>query len=156
MADRYIRPNWFTTNIFNRIVALLTRLGVSVYGSRVLAVRGRKSGVWHTTPVNLLIYNGERYLVAPRGVTQWVRNIRASGEGELWLGSQREPIRVVELDDEEKPDLLRAYLRRWRFEVGVFFQGVGPDASDGEIRRIAPLHPVYRILPGPSESVTSR
>jgi deazaflavin-dependent oxidoreductase (nitroreductase family) len=107
MTDRYIRPNWFTANVFNRLVALLTRLGLSVYGSRVLAVRGRKSGEFRTVPVNLLDYQGERYLVAPRGVTQWVRNLRASGEGELWLGRRREPIRVVELKDEEKVDLLR-------------------------------------------------
>ncbi len=145
MPDRYVRPNWFTTNVFNRLVALLTRLGLSVYGSRVLAVRGRKSGEFRTVPVNLLDYQGERYLVAPRGVTQWVRNLRASGEGELWLGRRREPIRVVELKDDEKVDLLRAYLRRWRFEVGAFFQGVGPDASDDELVRIAPDHPVFRI-----------
>jgi len=145
MPDRYVRPSWFTTNVFNRLVALLTRLGLSVYGSRVLAVRGRKSGEFRTVPVNLLDYQGEQYLVAPRGVTQWVRNLRASGEGELWLGRRREPIRVVELKDDEKVDLLRAYLSRWRFEVGAFFQGVGPNASDAELLRIAPDHPVFRI-----------
>ena len=145
MPDRYIRPNWFTTNVFNRLVALLTRLGLSVYGSRVLAVRGRKSGEFRTVPVNLLDYQGEQYLVAPRGVTQWVRNLRASGEGELWLGRRREPIRVVELKDDEKVDLLRMYLRRWWFEVSAFFQGVGPTASDAELLRIAPDHPVFRI-----------
>ena len=151
-SRRYIRPNWFTTNVFNRLVALLTRLGLSLYGSRVLAVRGRTSGEWRTTPVNLLVHGGERYLVAPRGVTQWVRNIRASGAGELWLGRAREPIRVVELQDDEKPALLRAYLRRWWFEVGVFFQGVGPDASDDDLRRIAPDHPAFRILPSRLDS----
>jgi len=145
MATRYIRPNWFTTNVFNRIVALLTRLGLSVYGSRVLAVRGRASGEWRTVPVNLLEFRGERYLVAPRGVTQWVRNIRASGEAELRVGPRREPLRVVELSDDAKPEVLRAYLRRWRFEIGVFFQGIGPDASDDELRRIAPDHPVFRL-----------
>jgi deazaflavin-dependent oxidoreductase (nitroreductase family) len=150
VSDRYVRPGWLTTNIFNRIVALLTRLGLSVYGSRILAVRGRTSGQWRTTPVNLLTYPGGRYLVAPRGVTQWVRNIRASGEGELRLGWRREPIRVVELGDGEKPDVLRAYLRRWRFEVGVFFQGVGPNASEDELRRIAPAYPVFRIVPPPA------
>ena len=124
---------------------LLTRLGLSVYGSRILAVRGRTSGQWRTTPVNLLTYRGERYLVAPRGVTQWVRNIRASGEGELRLGSRREPIRVTELSDDEKTELLREYLRRWRWEAGPFFEGVGPDVSDAGLRRIAPNHPVFRI-----------
>ena len=150
MSDRYVRPGWFTTNIFNRVVALLTQLGLSVYGSRILAVRGRTSGQWRTTPVNLLTYRGERYLVAPRGVTQWVRNIRARGEGQLRLGGRREPIGVVELSDGEKPEVLRAYLRRWRFEVGAFFQGVGPNASEDELRRIAPTHPVFRIVPPPA------
>src|SRR5438552_14475853 len=129
------------------MVALLTRAGLSVYGSRILAVRGRRSGQWRTTPVNLLVHEGDRYLVAPRGLTGWVRNIRASGAGELRLGAGREPIRVVELPDEEKPAVLRAYLRRWRVEVGVFFQGVGPDAPEDDLRRIAPDYPVFRVLP---------
>jgi hypothetical protein len=146
MANRYVQPNWFTTNVFNRIVALLTLAGISIYGSRVLAVRGRSSGEWRTTPVNLLIHNGERYLVAPRGVTHWVRNIRVTGAGELRLGWRREPIRVLELADSEKPELLRAYLRRWQFEVGLFFQGVGPDASDEDLLRIAPDYPIFKII----------
>lgn len=144
--DRYIRPDWFTQHVFNRVVVWLTRLGVSVYGSRILAVRGRKTGQWRTTPVNLLEIRGQRYLVAPRGVTEWVRNIRASGAGELRLGARREPIRVAELSEEEKPERLRHYLRRWRWEVGQFFEGVGPEATDAEIRRIAANHPVFRIL----------
>src|SRR5499427_7670593 len=102
-SQRYMRPGWFTTNVFNRIVAGLTRIGISVYGSRVLAVRGRKSGEWRTTPVNLLTDEGQQYLVAPRGVTQWVRNIRASGEAELRVGRRREQIRVAEVPDDEKP-----------------------------------------------------
>jgi len=146
MSERYVRPDWFTTHVFNPIVALFTRLGISVYGSRVLAVRGRTTGEWRTTPVNLLTYERERYLVAPRGVTQWVRNIRASGEGELRVGRRRESIRVAEVPDDEKPPILRAYLRRWQFEVGMFFNGVGPDSPDADLRRIAPDHPVFRIL----------
>ncbi len=147
MASRYVRPGWFTTQVFNRLVALLTRHGLSVYGSRILAVRGRTSGEWRTTPVNLLSYAGARYLVAPRGVTQWVRNIRAQGGGELRLGARREPIRVEEVGDAEKPPILRAYLRRWRMEVGVFFHGIGPDAPEAELRRIAADYPVFRIRP---------
>jgi deazaflavin-dependent oxidoreductase (nitroreductase family) len=145
VPDRYIRPDWFTKNIFNPAVALLTRLGVSVYGSRMLAVRGRKSGKWHTTPVNPLDYRGQRYLVAPRGVTQWVRNVRAGSPAELRIGSRREPLQLEELPDAEKPDLLRHYLRKWRWEVGQFFGGVGPDAPESEIQRIAPNHPVFRV-----------
>ncbi|HEV3354278.1 MAG TPA: nitroreductase family deazaflavin-dependent oxidoreductase [Acidimicrobiales bacterium] len=145
MAAHYKKPGWFTKHVFNNVVAGLTRLGISVLGSRVLRVRGRTSGEWRTTPVNLLTFEGERYLVAPRGETQWVKNIRKAGGGELQLGRKTEPIQVVELSDDEKPDLLRAYLKRWKAEVGVFFDGVSATSSDEEVRRIAPKHPVFRI-----------
>ena len=141
----YQKPDWFTKHVFNRFVALCTRLGISVWGSRVLRVRGRKSGEWRTSPVNLLTYKGQLYLVAPRGQTQWVRNIRVSGQGELLLGSRAQPFRAFEVSDDEKVPILRDYLRRWKFEVGVFFGGVGPDSTDEELRRIAPDHPVFRV-----------
>jgi deazaflavin-dependent oxidoreductase (nitroreductase family) len=145
MADHYQQPGWFTTNVFNRAVAGLTRAGISVAGSRVLEVQGRKSGEWRRTPVNVLTLDGVRYLVSPRGHTQWVRNIRVSREGRLVLGRRSESISVSELTDNEKPALLRAYLKRWKWEVGAFFGGVGPDSSDEELRQIAPDHPVFRI-----------
>ena len=151
MADHYQRPGWFTTHVFNGIVALFTRAGISVWGSRVLEVRGRKTGEPRRTPVNLLVLDGTRYLVAPRGHTQWVRNLRASGEGRLWLGRRAEVFTATELPDDDKPALLRAYLRRWKAEVGVFFGGVGPDSSDDELRRIAPDHPVFKLGPGRGE-----
>ena len=131
--------------MMNAAVAGLTRLGISVWGSRVLAVRGRSSGEWRTTPVNLLVVDGVRYLVAPRGVAQWVRNLRAAGGGELRVGRRVEAFRADELDDDAKPDVLREYLRRWAFEVGVFFDGVSASSSDDELRRIAPGYPVFRI-----------
>jgi deazaflavin-dependent oxidoreductase (nitroreductase family) len=142
---RYQRPDWFTKHVFNPMVAGLTRLGLSVAGSRVLEVPGRKSGTPRRTPVNLLSLDGERYLVAPRGHTQWVRNLRASGSGRLLVGRRAEAFSAVELDDLEKPGVLRAYLKRWKWEVGQFFGGVGPDSADDELRRIAPDHPVFRI-----------
>jgi deazaflavin-dependent oxidoreductase (nitroreductase family) len=146
-GTHFKRPGWFTKNVFNQIVAAFTRLGISVWGSRVLEVRGRSSGQWRRTPVNLLSHEGARYLVAPRGETQWVRNLRASGEGRLCLGRRREPFTAVEVTDPaEKAAILRAYLKRWKAEVGVFFEGVGPDASEEELRRIAPRHPVFRIV----------
>ncbi len=145
MATDYQRPGWFTKHVFNPIVAGLTRLGVSLVGSRVLEVRGRKSGEWRRTPVNPLEYEGERYIVAPRGKTQWVRNLRASGEGRLRKGRRIEEFTATELPDDEKVLLLRAYLKKWAWEVGAFFQGVGADAPDDDLRRIAPLHPVFRI-----------
>ena len=141
---RYVEPNR-STQIFNAAVARLTRMGISVYGSRVLAVRGRKSGEWRTTPVNPLTIDGQRYLVAPRGNTQWVRNMRVAGGGELRLGRHVEEFTAAELPDEQKPELLREYLRRWKFEVGMFFEGVGPDAPDARLLEIAPGYPVFQI-----------
>jgi deazaflavin-dependent oxidoreductase (nitroreductase family) len=145
MSEHYQRPGWFTTNVFNRIVAVFTRSGLSVYGSRVLEVKGRTSGEWRQTPVNLMRYQDGEYLVAPRGQTQWVKNLRASGEGRLRVGRRTEQFAAIELTDDEKPALLRAYLKKWKFEVGVFFDGVGPDSSDAELREIAPDHPVFRL-----------
>lgn len=141
----YQKPGWFTQHVFNPIVAGLTRAGVSVYGSRVLAVRVRKSGEWRTVPVNLLVLDGTRYLVAPRGTTQWVRNLRVAGDGELHLGRRVERFVAAEIPDAEKPPILRAYLKKWKAEVGVFFGGVGPDSPEAELVRIAPEHPVFRI-----------
>ncbi len=120
-------------------------MGVSLVGSRVLEVRGRKSGEWRSTPVNPLSHDGERYLVAPRGDTQWVRNLRASGEGRLKKGRRTEDFSATEVPDDEKLPILRAYLRKWAWEVGAFFEGVGADSSDEELRGIAPRHPVFRI-----------
>jgi deazaflavin-dependent oxidoreductase (nitroreductase family) len=145
MADAHHPAGWFTKNVFNRFVAWLTRRGLSVAGSRVLEVRGRKSGEWRRTPVNLLTFEDTRYLVAPRGEVQWVKNLRASGQGRLRVGRRTEDFTATEVTDEEKPPLLRAYLQKWKWEAGAFFGGVGPDSTDDELRRIAPDHPAFRI-----------
>jgi deazaflavin-dependent oxidoreductase (nitroreductase family) len=141
----YQQPGWFTRNVFNRVVALLTRAGISVLGSRVLRVRGRSSGEWRTTPVNLLSLDSQRYLVAPRGETQWVKNMRVAGGGELVVGRRVESFTATEIADDDKVEILRAYLKRWKIEVGVFFGGVDAKSSVEDLRRIAPDHPVFRI-----------
>lgn len=144
----YRRPGWFTRRVFNPAVAWLTRRGVSVLGSRVLEVRGRRSGQPRQNPVNLLSIEGTEYLVAPRGESEWVRNLRAdSGRLVLVLGRRREPRQAHELSDDDKPPVLRAYLRRWKAEVGVFFENVSADSSDEQLRSIAPRHPVFRLEP---------
>jgi deazaflavin-dependent oxidoreductase (nitroreductase family) len=143
MADHFRRPGWFTKNVFNRLVAFLTRRGLSVAGSRVLEVPGRKSGEPRRTPVNPLTIDGDRYLVAPRGHTQWVRNLRASGTGRL-LGRRAEDFSATEIPDAEKPPILREYLRKWKWEVGAFFDGVDADSPEEDVRRIAPDHPIFR------------
>ncbi|MEU7814516.1 nitroreductase family deazaflavin-dependent oxidoreductase [Pseudonocardia sp. NPDC049154] len=142
--QRYLAPKSGTA-VFNRVVAALTRAGISVMGSRVLAVRGRTSGQWRTTPVNLLEVEGERYLVAPRGHTQWVRNLRAAGTGELRLGRRVETFTAVELDDDEKLPVLREYLRKWAWEVGAFFEDLDKDSPDDALRAAAPGFPAFRI-----------
>jgi len=149
---RYQRPSWFGLHIQDPAVRFFMQLGVSVWGSRILRVRGRKSGEWRSSPVNLLTRDGKQYLVAPRGHTQWVRNIRVAGGGELVLGGRVQPFQAVEIPDDEKVPLLRDYLRRWKFEVGVFFGGVSAESSDEELRRIAPDHPVFLVQPASSQS----
>ena len=141
------RPGFFTRQILNRIVAASTRLGVPVYGSRVLAVRGRVTGEWRHTPVNPLTLDGASYLVAPRGHVQWTKNLRATGEAELKAGRRTERFTATEVADADKPAILRAYLARWAFEVGVFFEGVGADSDDAALAAIAPRHPVFRLTP---------
>jgi hypothetical protein len=96
--------------------------------------------------VNLLEHGGRRYLVSPRGEGQWVRNLRVAGTGELRVGQRTEVFRGRELSDQEKVPVLRAYLKRWKFEVGAFFEGVGPESSDAEIHAIAAKHPAFEVL----------
>jgi len=146
-ANHYRAPGWFTRNVFNRAVARLTRMGVSVLGSRVLETRGRQSGLLRRTPVNLLTVDGHEYLVSPRGHSQWVRNVRADeGRLTLILGRHRQAYVARELiADARTTHILRAYLTRWKAEVGVFFDGTGPDSSDAELAAIAPKHPIFEL-----------
>jgi deazaflavin-dependent oxidoreductase (nitroreductase family) len=150
-TPRYVEPGWFTQHVFNRLVVVLTRMGFSVRGSRELRVRGRSTGEWRKNPVNLLHHAGRRYLVAPRGRTQWVRNLQAAGTGELRVGRRVEAFRATEVADADKVDVLRDYLRHWKMEVGVFFDGVGPDSTDDEMAAIAHRHPVF-LLDAPPAS----
>ncbi|MCW2495523.1 nitroreductase family deazaflavin-dependent oxidoreductase [Jatrophihabitans sp.] len=146
VEHRYLAPGWFTRNVFNRLVQWLTKLGISVMGSRELSVRGRVSGEWRTTPVNLLTVEGDSYLVSPRGNTQWVRNLRIAGNGRLRVGRRTEEFTAQELSDEAKAVVLREYLRRWKWEVGAFFDGLSADSSDADLAAAAPGFPAFRVL----------
>jgi deazaflavin-dependent oxidoreductase (nitroreductase family) len=146
MPAHYRQPGWFTRNVFNRTVAGLTRAGISVWGSRVLEVRGRKTGQPRHVPVNLLTYDGAQFLVAPRGEAEWVRNVRAAdGHLALLLGRHRDERTATEVTGAGKVPVLRAYLKRWKAEVGVFFDGVGPDSTDEQLAAIADRHPIFRL-----------
>ncbi|MCA0156329.1 nitroreductase/quinone reductase family protein [Tsukamurella sp. M9C] len=142
-AADHVRPGR-TATAFNNTVAWLARRGVSLYGSRELAVRGRTSGEWRTTPVNVLAVDGGEYLVAARGVTQWVRNMRVAGSGELRLGRNADSFTATEVTDPAaKVPVLRAYLRKWAWEVGAFFPGLSADSSDDELAAAAVRYPVF-------------
>jgi deazaflavin-dependent oxidoreductase (nitroreductase family) len=145
MTTRYIAPKG--RDPIHSAARWLTRHGVSVYGSRMLRVRGRKSGEPRLTLVNLLVVDGDRYLVAPRGHTQWVRNLRAAGAGELVLGRRAEPVTAVELADDDKVPVLRAYLKRFGWEVGMFFENLTKNSTDDELREVAPGFPAFRLEP---------
>jgi hypothetical protein len=145
---RYVEPGFFTARVFNPAVAFLVRrLGVTLKGARLLSVQGRRTGAWHSVPVNPLSLAGQRYLVAPRGDTQWVRNLRVSRQARLTLGRLTETVRVEEVADPAKPPILRAYLEQWEWEVKRFFDGLGAGASDEALARIASRYPVFRIVP---------
>jgi hypothetical protein len=142
----YKRPDWFTRTVMNPSLNLMMRLGISFRGSRVLEHRGRTSGELHHTPVNLLTIDGVDYLVSPRGQTQWVRNVRAAdGHLVLILGRRRQIRTATDLSPALSTDILRTYLQRWKFEVGMFFDGVGPESSDAEFAAVAERHPVFRL-----------
>jgi len=147
-TPRYREPGWLTRNVLNRLVGLLTRAGISVWGSRVLEVAGRTSGEPRRTPVNLLTVDGRQYLVSARGTGQWVRNVRAAdGRLDLLLGRTRQHWVATELTDDQKPPVLRAYLHRWKAEVGVFFEGVSAESTDDELVAAGPNHPVFALRP---------
>ena len=143
---RYLEPDAFTRKVWNPAIRRLTVMGLSIRGSSELRIRGRKSGEWRSNIVNPLPFDGAEYLVAPRGTTQWVRNLRAAGGGELRVGRRVDAFTFVEVPDTDKVPVLRAYLTLWKFEVGRFFDGVGPDATDSEISAIAVGYPVFRVI----------
>jgi deazaflavin-dependent oxidoreductase (nitroreductase family) len=143
MADgSYKKPDWITTHVVNPLLEGLHRLGISVQGSQTLAVRGRKSGEMRTNPVNPFELDGKSYLLAPRGNTQWVRNMRAAGGGELRRGRKVRHFHATEVPDSEKLPLMRLYMDKWSWEVKGFL-GIDADASDEEIERILPDHPAF-------------
>jgi deazaflavin-dependent oxidoreductase (nitroreductase family) len=121
------------------------KIGLNLQGAEVLVVRGRKSGQVRSTVVNPVEVDGVRYLFSPRGETQWVKNIRVTGEGTLRRGRGKTSFRVEELTDDEKAPVIRAYLDRWHWQVGAIM-GVDKHPDDAALRDLAPKHPVFRML----------
>ena len=142
---RYVAPTSRGDVLFMKAVRWLTEHGVSLLGSRVLTVRGRRTGTPQSVPVNILTLDGDRYLVAPRGNTQWVRNVRAAGEAKLRVGRRVEQVRLVEVPVGDRGPVLRVYLQRWGWEVGRFVEGLSKRSTDAELAAAAPGMPVFRV-----------
>lgn len=142
---RYLEPHFLVRRAFNPFVAFMVRAGINLYGTRLLEVRGRKTGKTHSTVVNLLVLDGVRYLVSPRGETQWVRNLRVATEGTLRVGVRSESFTAVEVPDAEKLPIFREYLRRWWFEVNHLFDGLKRDSPDEVLSSAASGFPVFRL-----------
>lgn len=138
------RPSGFD-QFANRLVGGLVKLGIGPRSMRSLSVRGRSSGKWYSTPVNVLELGGSRYLLAPRGVTQWVRNLRAAGAGELRRGRSVETVRAAELPDEVKPVIIQAYLQRWHSQVKRFFPGMDASTPLEKLLARAGDYPVFEL-----------
>jgi deazaflavin-dependent oxidoreductase (nitroreductase family) len=131
--------------LFNRAFGFLVGLGVGFPYNYLLQVRGRKSGKIYSTPVNLLVLNGKMFLVAPRGLTQWVRNAEVAGEVMLKKGRRLQRFKLRNLDPAEKPPVLKAYLDNFRREVQPYFpvpSGSPPQAFEN----IAGDYPAFELL----------
>jgi deazaflavin-dependent oxidoreductase (nitroreductase family) len=128
----------------NRAFGFLIGLGIGPKYIYLLQVRGRKSGRVFSTPVNLMDRGGKRYLVAPRGRTQWVRNAEAAGEITLKRGSFRKNFQLHALNDDEKLEFLKLYLDSYASAVKRYFP-IPPGSPLEAFRAIAPNYPVFDL-----------
>jgi deazaflavin-dependent oxidoreductase (nitroreductase family) len=131
--------------VFNRIFGFLVGLGWGFSYNYLLQVRGRKSGKIYSTPIDLLVIAGKRFLVAPRGRTQWVRNAEAAGEITLKKGKLQQRFRLRGLSDEEKPEILKAYLDQFKREVQRYFP-VAAGSSAEAFRGLVQSYPVFELI----------
>lgn len=147
MPTRYEEPNR-AARTANAAIRWLAEMGISIAGTRALRVRGRKSGKQRGVVVNLLTVDGVDYLVSPRGNTQWARNVRAAGVVAMGPRWRSERLRVAEVDDAAKPEVLRRYLARWYWQVKGYVAGLTPESSDEQLRAAAPTIPVFVLATG--------
>jgi F420H(2)-dependent quinone reductase len=145
MTLRYDVPNR-AARAGNELIRRLAEVGISIAGTRALRVRGRKTGKLRGVVINLLTVDGRDYVVSPRGNTQWARNARAAGVVEMGPRWRSREIRIAEVADEAKPELLRRYLDRWYWEVKGHVGGLTPRSTDEELRATAPTIPVFELI----------
>ena len=145
MTIRYDEPNR-TARAANAVFRWLAEAGVSIAGTRALRVRGRKTGQLRGVVVNLMTVDGRDYVVSPRGNTQWVRNARAAGEVEMGPRWRGRTVRISEVADDAKLDLLKRYIDRWYWEVKGHVGGLTPQSTDEQIRAVVPSIPIVELL----------
>jgi hypothetical protein len=130
----------------NGLIRWLAEAGISIAGTQALRVRGRKTGKRRGVVINLLTVDGRDYLVSPRGNTQWARNARAAGVVEMGPRWRSREVRLTDVADDAKPELLKRYLDRWYWEVKGHVGGLTPQSTDDEFRATAPSIPVFALL----------
>jgi len=147
MADEryFLRPS-AAERIFNRLFGIVLTFGIGLRHNYVLEVRGRKTGRTFSAPVDLLEFDGRRYLVAPRGETNWVRNARAAGRAALRKGRVREEFALRQVAVSERPELLKAYLDRFAATVQRYFP-VTRGSPAAAFIPVAGRYPVFELLP---------
>ena len=145
MTTRYDEPD-LVARATNAVFRWLAEAGVSIAGTRALRVRGRKTGQLRGVVVNLMTVDGRDFVVSPRGNTQWVRNARAAGEVEMGPRWRGRTVRISEVADDAKLDLLKRYLDRWYWEVKGHVGGLTPQSTDEQIRAVAPSIPIVELL----------
>lgn len=145
MSIRYDEPGPLART-GNDVIRRLAEAGISIAGTHALQVRGRKTGKPRGVVVNVLSVDGRRYVVSPRGNTQWARNARVAGQVEAGPRWRRRTVRIAEVPDADKPALLKSYLERWYWEVKGHVGGLTPRSSDEEFRAVAPSIPVFELL----------
>jgi deazaflavin-dependent oxidoreductase (nitroreductase family) len=129
----------------NRIFGALVRLGLGLKHNYLLQVRGRKSGRTYSMPVNVLDVGCRRYLIAPRGRTQWVRNAESAGEVVLRKGLFRQGYTLRPVDEEEKLKLLKLYLERFATTVQRYFPVQAGSPAEA-FREMAKYYPAFELV----------
>jgi deazaflavin-dependent oxidoreductase (nitroreductase family) len=143
----YHKPSGMT-KLFNSIFGLFAGTGLTPGKNVMIEVKGRRSGQPRSVPVNIVEYDGQRYLVSPRGESEWVRNVRASGGQAVFRHGKRTSVSLQELPAAERAAIIQKYLRENAMSTRQHF-GIDPKADISEFERIAPLHPVFRVTENP-------
>jgi deazaflavin-dependent oxidoreductase (nitroreductase family) len=145
MTTYYHKPGAIA-RAFNRVLTFLFARGVGPSKNIAIEHIGRRSGKTYSTAVNIVEYEGQRYLVAPRGNTEWVRNIRAAGGAATLKHGKPEPVTLIDVPEPERAPILRKYLGENAMSTKASF-GIDPKSPLDEFVKVSGRHPVFRITP---------